>query len=480
MALRKPEQYVESLRDGREVYMKGKRIEDVTKEPALWPGITHIATEYRVYDMPEYRDLFVTYSDELKEDICRLWKIPRCADDLLKRSDAIAAVTMLNHGHLTVKKGIATDALNALTIAASEMRQHDSKSPYLERVLEFRRYLMKNDLVLCGCVTDVKGNRVLRPSEQEHPDYYVHIVERQKDGIIVKGAKAHISGAAYVNELVVVPTRFMPESDKDYAVGFAVPCNAKGLKFINRPESVHNPDDFPVSGRHLVSESIVIFDNVFIPWERVFLCGEWQASALSAQWFGNWHRFSALSYKRAEADVLLGAGLLAAEYNGIEKVSHIREDLFQLYNYAQVDYAFAKVAAHECQIVHGIACPNVVYTNLGKFYFATNYAKFIDHLLDICGGLVATAPSIADFRNPATAEYLNHYLGAAKGVSAEDRVRLFKLICDVAASGMGGWWPVTVIHGEGSMAAERLMAVRQIDAEHYKTLAKKAANIIKE
>lgn len=480
MGLRTSKEYRESLRDGREVYMMGEKVPDVTAHPTLRACIDHVGSEYDIYNSPDYHDLAVVRSPETGEEIHRLYKVPRSTDDLLKRSELIEVQCIINDGIVTASKAIGADALFALSIAAHEMDK-ELNTNYSPRVEEYRQYCEKNDLALAGCVTDVKGNRSLRPGKQAHPDYYVRVVDRNKDGIVVRGAKNHISFASYANEMVVVPTRFMTEEDKDYAVAFAVPCNAKGLKFINRPEVAHpdNPVDFPISSKHVIVESVVVFDDVFIPKERVFLDGEWQASALAAHWFGNWHRYTAVSYKGPEADILLGCALLIAQSNGVDEVAHIRDEIIELVCYADSIRAFRKAAAME-HVIRGpnIACPNPLYTNAGKYYFAANYGKAVERVLDIAGGLVATCPSGRDYDNPETRGYLEKYLGGKEGaLSTKDRMKVFKLIWELCATGMGGFWPVASLHAEGSLAAQRLAMYRELNAKYYTDLVKKSIGI---
>ncbi len=477
MALRTKAEYVESLRDGREVYMFGERVEDVTKHPVLKKGMDHIGIEFELAFKPEFKDLATVPSPDTGNLMYRLYKFCRNTDDLLKRSQLIRLATAQNDGVSTASKAIGTDGLNALYIAGWETDQALGTN-YSERIQKFRSFCQENDLSLAGAVTDVKGDRRLRPGQQGHPDYYVHVVDKNKDGIVVRGAKMHCSYASYVNWLIAVPCRFMTEEDKDYAVAFAVPVNAKGLKLFNSPIGVRDPNDYPISSQHPIVESMVVFDDVFIPWERVFMCGEWQQSALAANWFGMWHRFTGLSYKQADAQMIVGAACLAAEYNGVSDAPHIREELLEIMTYASAIEVFAKAAANDCVILpSGIACPNPMITNLGKYLFATGFGKAMEHLLEICGGAVVTTPGGKDYANPMIKPYMDKFLGGKKGIPAENRIKLLKFVKDFAASDFGGHWLVTTLHAEGSIAAQKITMLRQFDVEPCIERVKKTAGI---
>jgi len=262
MGLMTPEQFKESLKDGRVVYIYGKKVDDVTTDPALKVGVETAAIDYELAEKPEYRELAVVEDPDLDgEPVSRYYYTPRNADDLMKRHELMVEATRLGGGIIPFSHDIAADALNAINVTANMM----GKPEYVERAENFRKHLKKTDLSSAAAVTDVKGNRVLRPSspEQTHPDFYVHVVDKNKDGIVVKGAKAHITAAAYLNEIMVIPTRNMTEEDKDYAVAFAIPANTKGVKQICHPMRTKLSDtEFPVD--HPVrthTDSLIIFDG---------------------------------------------------------------------------------------------------------------------------------------------------------------------------------------------------------------------------
>jgi 4-hydroxybutyryl-CoA dehydratase/vinylacetyl-CoA-Delta-isomerase len=266
-------------------------------------------------------------------------------------------------GGLPFGKDIGTDCLNAAFVVAGQM----GKKQYQENAMNFLEHVRKHDLAMCGAVTCVKGDRSKEPSQQKHPDYYLHVVDRNKDGIVVKGAKIHITSAPVANEIIVVPTRQMRESEADYAVSFAIPANSKGIVFICRAgrgqwTSHEFHPDYPV--REL-TEAMIVFDNVFVPWERVFMRGEWQFSMLLAYTFATFHRFTAISYEVPSVEAM-------AEYNGLEKVGHVRDKLADIAGYVETLQALTNAAAKDPVMYGDIAVPNPLIANMAKLHFRAN------------------------------------------------------------------------------------------------------------
>jgi 4-hydroxybutyryl-CoA dehydratase/vinylacetyl-CoA-Delta-isomerase len=328
-------------------------------------------------------------------------------------------------------------------------------------------------------MTDVKGDRSLRPSKQQpHQDYYVRIVEERKDGIVVRGAKAHISEAPLSNEIIVLPCRAMREDDKDYAVSFAVPANAKGLTLISAEPEIKEPGNFfdnPISASIYLNDAMVIFDDVFIPNERVFMKGEWRFAGDIAYMFGNFHRLSAETYKAAELELVVGAAALMAEYNGVEKAPHIQDKLAWLVLYAEATEVMGRSACEHCvsESDSNLVYPNPMYANITKLFFADNWHQATKYLQDIAGGIVATAPSSKDYFNPEIHDMIDKYLGGKAGIPTEHRLRLIKLIRDLTSS----YEDVLTLHAEGSLAAQRLSIYALGDFGKYKAAAKRAARI---
>ncbi|MCP4124693.1 MAG: hypothetical protein GY751_23365, partial [Bacteroidetes bacterium] len=236
MGLITPEQYRESLNDGRIVYYKGEKVENVVTHPDLSACVDLMAIDYEMCEDPKYRDLAVMKDADGKE-ISRYYHKPQNSEDLLKAHELIVKATELGDGFIPLAHDIGADALNAIEITANSM----GNEQYMERIAKYRKVLQEEDLATCAAVTDVKGDRMLRPSdpEQAHPDFNVRVVERRDDGIIVRGAKVHITGAAYCNDIIAIPCHAMTEQDADYAVAFAIPANTKGVRQICRPFVSH-------------------------------------------------------------------------------------------------------------------------------------------------------------------------------------------------------------------------------------------------
>ena len=321
MALRTADEYRQSLRDGRRIYMLGEKVEDVTAHPLLKVTVETVAQDFVLTESedPEVRDLFVAEDDETGEPISRFFKTPKTVEDLERRSRMIGESIKITGG-LPFGKDVGTDCLNAVMVVAGQMGNEE----YKERAKNFLRYVRKNDSAMCGAVTDAKGDRAYPPSKQKHPDYYVRVVDKQKDGIVVKGCKLHITSGPVANEIIVTPTRQMREDESDYALSFAVPANAEGITMICRPgRGERSPYEFPQGAPvRTLSEAMVVFDNVFVPWERVFMCGEWQFSMMLAYTFASFHRFTAISYKIPIVEVMAGCGIVMAESEHMPQIVH--------------------------------------------------------------------------------------------------------------------------------------------------------------
>jgi len=477
MAIMTPEQYRESIRDSRVVYFNGERIEDVTRHPSLKVCVDMCATDYVLPQDPRHRDLFVTKNGE-GEDVSFVFVQAKTVEDLLRRRQIIQTCARTNFGFPGGAHFTGIDALNAFGVLSRRMDLQLGTS-YSERVEAYRKYLQKHDSALAVAMTDAKGDRTLRPSKQEpHKDYYLRIVDESSQGVTVRGAKSHISMAPCVNEMIVMPCRNMSEVDRDYAVAFALPIDTKGVSYIcSAREAVEegNYFDYPYSASINSAEAIVIFDDVFVPMERVFLKGEWQFSGPSAYMFANFHRLSADAYKYPELELLVGTAALMAEYNGLERTSHIMDKLSWLAMYAEGIEALGLAACQNPVAEPGtdLVYPHPMYSNIAKFHFADNYHQARKHLADITGGIIATVPSGKDFLNPETQHMLDKYLGGKAGIPAEHRMRAIHLAKDLCAA----WHAGATLHGEGSLAAQRVSIFALADFEKYKTAARRAARI---
>ena len=477
MAIRTPQQYIESLKDDRVVYFLGERVKDVTQHPLLRITIAWMATDYVIEQDPRYQPL-VTEKNEEGELVPFYFTPLRSANDLLRLRDVVRLSSRVCFSTASGAKFTGKDGLNALTVVTPRIDKKFGTN-YAERVAGYRKYLQKTDPTVALGMTDVKGDRSLRPSKQQpHQDYYVRIVDEGSDGIVVRGAKAHISCSALANEIIVLPCRAMREEDKDYAVAFAVPANAKGITLIPSEPEITEPGnffDYPFSTSIYINDAMVIFDDVFIPNERVFMKREWPFAGDMAYMFANFHRLSAETYKAVQLELVAGLAALMAEYNGIERAPHVQDKLTWLTLYAEAVEILGRAACEHCvsEPDSDLVYPNPMSANIAKFFYADNWHQATKYVQDIAGGIVATAPSSKDFFNPETHDIIEKYLGGKDGIPTEHRLRLVKLIKDYFSS----YEDVATIHAEGSLAAQRLSIYALADFERYKAAAKRVARI---
>lgn len=478
MALRTAAQYKQSLRDGREVYYRGQRVADVTAHPVIGVAVDHAAIDFELAEDPATRDL-VTYADPATgQRYSALFKPPQSAQDLLDRTAIIEEATRRGRTLVTLVKEIGTDCLFGLRMVAHEI---DARlgTDYGPRVEAMYRHCRDNDLAMAVAQTDVKGDRGLGPSGQAHRDYYVRIVEQREDGIVVRGAKAHTSVTPNANELFVIPTRQLTEADAAYAVAFAIPVDTPGLRLVCSGYGAHRQSafDHPISVRHKMMETLTIFDDVFVPNDRIFLRGEWQFAGPLARTFVEFHRYTAISYKLPLVDLLCGAAHQIAEYNGIERASHVRDKLTWLITYAETLRALTEQAALKGSLhPAGLFVPNTLLVNMAKLHFAENLHRALGIVQDLAGGLLVTGPSEADVQHPELGPLVEHYLGG-KGVGGVERLRLLNLISDLTTADFGGYQAVLAVHAEGSIEAEKITILREYDAERTKAYARWAAGL---
>ena len=473
--MRSTKKYLESLVDGREVYYRGSRVRDITKHPYLSLATQHAAKLYQLQRDPNFEPSPMTLVDGRK--ISTFYKLCRTPQDLLTRSRLIEETTRAESGVFNIVQAIGSDAIMSLMIVSKALDAREPSKGYFQRVSRFHEYVAKNDLALAVGQTDVKGNRVLRPSDQADKDMYLHVVESNRKGIVVRGAKAHTTQAIVSDEVIVLPTRAMTEADKDYAVAFSVPTSTKGLKLVARPlveaESAKTPEEGMISAKNIEVESLTIFDNVFVPYERVFLLREWEAAGILANLFGLYHRFTALSYRQVIAETLLGAAKLMAEQNGTDGASHVREKLAHLIMYREQSRMAIRLAALDAVKDErtGIVYPNSLWANIGKLQSNTQFMSSVQNLVDIAGGLISTMPSPEDYARKDIGPLMRKYLAGNAKMSAEERMNLFRLIRELTGA-MGGVLGPAMIHAEGSIAASLIALSREYDFGASKALVR--------
>jgi 4-hydroxybutyryl-CoA dehydratase/vinylacetyl-CoA-Delta-isomerase len=367
-----------------------------------------------------------------------------------------------------------------MTLMTAAGKMNDVRSEYIDRMHAWIDDAQKRDIRVTQCITDAKGDRSRPPHLQDDPDAYTRVIERNKDGVVIRGAKLHITGASLGHELMTIPTKAMKGNEEDYAIACMVPVNSPGVKIVNTTYAPRHEDSraFPVSSKYHYPEGFVIFDDVFVPKERIFLDGETPYAAIFAHSLGLWERLGGLSGMADGADQLVGFAQLIAEANGLASVGHIKEKISEMIIHATVVRACYEAAiAHSETGVFGAAFPNELYTNAGKYTGAASYSLMVRHLHDIAGGAIVTAPSISDLENAEVGHLARKYMSTMDGVDGEYRTRLFHAIRDLTADSYGGWLQVTNIQAGGGLYAQRIVTRKHYDLDDAKHKALVAAGL---
>jgi 4-hydroxybutyryl-CoA dehydratase/vinylacetyl-CoA-Delta-isomerase len=458
------------------IYLNGEKIDDVTQHPQMKGPINARALCYALYNHPDFKDLLTV--EESGDRYLFLWNQPKTAEELIRRRDIY--ITCMRWG--AAMSGMGPDALAASGIVTAKMDK-ELGTNYTDAVEDYRQHLRDNDPAITGAITDVKGNRGLRPSAQvQHQDFYVRVVDRQKDGIVVRGAKMHISATPPANEIIVSPCRAHRELDKDYAVVFATPLNAEGIKLITSPAWYEETGkeaewNWPMSSRRAgISECMIVFDDVFVPWNRVFMCGEWQYSRDQAWLFGVFHRLFGTCHKVISTEQDAGAAALMAEYNGLDRYPHVQEKLAWLAMHATIVDVMARAGCEHPDVypnLGGLVAPNQMYTNIAKYMFADDQHETSKLISDITGGITSTVFTYKDWMNEEERPYIEKYLAGKEGIPTEHRLKAIRLVKDLVGHGHDA----TVIHAEGSLAAQKMMMYAAAPWDRYKAIAKRIAGI---
>lgn len=480
MALMTAEQYIQSMRKiKKRVYFMGERMTDIVDDPIARPALNSVAITYELCSHPEYKDLFTATLDS-GQKVNRCLTLFRSVEDLIKKYKMIKIVSY--HTGRGNARTVGLDALNAVGSVSYEMDQKLG-TEYHQRFLKYLRYIQEKDLLLSGAITDPKGDRSLRPHQQKDPDMYVHIVEKKSDGIVVRGAKVHMTAAIHAHEHIVAPCTSLQGEEKDYAVAFAVPGDAEGIiHFYGRQASDTRKmerDSFDIGNAfHGGNESLMVFDNVFVPWDRVFMCGETEWSIPMIHRFAGYHRNCYGASKSAIAEILIGAAALMAEYNGLSKNPIIRDKLTEMVHLAETLYACGLASCVEGHPTpSGIYNVNFMYTNVAKLNVGRFTYEIARLAQDIAGGLVATMPSSKDLANPEVGKYVEKYLRGVDGVPTEYRLRLMRLIENFCFGTGSVYFLSEALHGAGSPQGQKILIERQANFAQMKELAKKLAGI---
>ena len=475
MALKTSDEYVERLSRMRpNVYAHGKKIR--RDDPMLEIAINTLRVTFDSVNDPDLKDLIVTSSHLTGEEINRFTSLNLSIEDLYKQQEMKRVCCHRVGG--CAQRCMATDTLNAIGVVTKDI--DDAKATnYHDNFLEFVKYYQANDLVGSTSMTDPKGDRKARPSQQEDPDLYLRVVEKNSKGIVVRGAKSHITMGPYVDEHLVIPTRTFTKDEGDWAVSFAIPADTEGVKIISRIVTPRPRIELKAPyNQYGVADSVVVFENVFVPWERVFMCGEWEFAGRLALTFAGFHRHSYCGCKPAITDIILGATALVAEYNGVGNSPHIVDELTELMVIAEIVFASGIAAATRAtKSSSGIYTPEFLYSNTGRYMAGMNIYHEYDILNSIAGGLPSTIPPEEDWLNPETGPDLAKYIIRKPGVSAENLHRLFRFISDFSCSAMTGWSQYAGVHGGGSPIMEKIGIRSGYDLESKKNVAKYLAGI---
>jgi 4-hydroxybutyryl-CoA dehydratase/vinylacetyl-CoA-Delta-isomerase len=435
--------YRESLRRYRpKVWLEGSEVASVADEPRLAPGVNAVAL---TYDFARREDLAPLMR---AGSVNRMLAVPRSTDDLLNKLEAVRIVCQ--------QTGCAQRYLVGDAFSAIESATRDMAGEYHDRFQHYLAEVHAEDLAVGIAMTDGKGDRSLRPHAQANPDAYVRIAERRTEGIVLRGAKAIITGAPYMHHLLVMPCRNMTEQDADYAVCCAVPIDAPGLGIVTRAAGRPGEAAARFSGRYGQATGVAIFDDVLVPWERVFLAGEWQHSAAFTYTYATHHRHTCIAARAGFGDLLIGAGALMTEANGIEldAAPNLREAMIDLIKIVEGFYACGVAASvYGAPDVAGVAVPDPVFANIGKLLLATQIYDMHRLAHHVSGGLVVALPGPEEDHNPATAGRLSELLAGRSDIPYDRRIEAARLIEDLTASSQGGWYSVISLHGGGSPEA---------------------------
>ncbi len=476
MAIKTKEEYIESLRKMNPVvYMFGERITNVVDNPRLRAGIEATAATYEAANMAEYRHSMVTESPLIGEAVNRFTLPPASIEDLVAR---VKNNRMLGGRVGTCfQRCTGLDCMSALSIVTYNIDQKYG-TEYYARFLEFLKHVQKNDLTCNAGVTDVKGDRSLNPHEQPDKDMYLRVVERRHDGIVVRGAKAHQTGSLSSHEIIVLPTRALKKEDKDYAVAFAIPTDTRGLIHVVGRSTL---DMRELQGCDIGNTKYskycptVIFNDVFVPWERVFMCGETEFAGDLVMRFSAFHRQSHGGCKAGKIDCMIGAALTMMDYNGTAKLSHLRQKIIDMIHRAETLYGCSIAASYEGKRQpSGTYFIDPVLANASKIHEGKEMAEVGRLLVDIAGGYVCDLPSDRDLANPEIGPLVMKYMQGAAGVPVENRIKMLRLVEKLALESAD---TVSDIHGGGSAEAHRITIMRETDLEGKKKLSKRLAGI---
>lgn len=481
MTLKTTKEYHDSLRGMKKrIFMFGEEIEDYTEHPMIRPSLNAISMTYELSHQSEHEELLTVKSSLTGKTINRFTHLHQNTDDLVKKVKMLRLL-----GQCTAccfQRCVGMDSFNAVDIITAKMDKENG-TDCNKKFRKYLKHVQQEDLVVDGCMTDPKGNRSLSPSEQADPDLHVRVVDRDKAGITIRGAKVHQTGALNSHEILVMPTRAMKKADEAYSVVCAIPSDAEGIIYVYGRQASDTRKleggEIDVGNRNFGGhEAVIIFNNVSVPWENVFMCGEYQYAGELVETFAGYHRSSYGGCKVGVGDVLIGATRLIAKYHGVEKASHIRDKIVEMVHLNETMYACGLATSTEgIKTSSGTYVIDMMLANICKLN-VTRYPYEIARLAqDIAGGLLVTLPSEKDFENPEVGPLLKKYLIGSDTYPTEWRQRILRLIENITI-GVGAVGYLTEsMHGAGSPMAQRIMLSRLANLEHKEELAKMIAGI---
>jgi 4-hydroxybutyryl-CoA dehydratase/vinylacetyl-CoA-Delta-isomerase len=451
--------YRESLRSRKpKVYVDGRLVASVADDPALRPGINALAFTYDFALRPELAPVALATQSRRNRVVSRMLHVNESAGDLLNK---LEAVRLLCQETGCAQRYLAHDALNALAQVTARIDDAKGSTEHRARFEAYLAHVQDNDLALGIAMTDAKGDRSRRPHQQAHPDSYVHVVERNAKGIVISGTKAIVTGAPYMHEFLVMPSRHMGPEDADFAVCCAVGVDVPGVTIVARPagrpgEKLEHGDAL-FSRKYGQSTAVVMFERVFVPWQRVFYAGDWEHSHVLTYSYATHHRHSCIAARAGFGDLLIGAGALMCEANGLDPglKSSLRDPMVELITITESFFACGVAASvyAESDPHSGSFMPEPVFSNIGKLLLATKIYDMQRLAHEVSGGLIVALPGPDEDHNPATAAKLSEVLQAAPDIPYDKRIQTARFIEDLTASYQGGWYSVISLHGGGSPAA---------------------------
>ena len=453
--------YRESLRRYKPtVYVDGQLIESVADAPQLRPGVNALGITYDFALDPKLAPVMTAVQTSRGKRVNRMLHLNESAGDLLNK---LEAVRILCQETGCAQRYLVNDAMNAIGQVSARIDDARGSTEHRARFAEYLEHVQDNDLALGIAMTDAKGDRSKRPHQQANIDTYVHVVEKNAKGIVISGAKAIVTGAPYMHELLVMPCRNMIREDEAFAVCCAVPIDAQGITIVSRPAG--RPGEKVEHGAALFSRKYgqatasILFDRVFVPWDRVFYAGEWEHSGSLTYDYATHHRHTCIGARAGFGDLLIGAGALMCEANGFDpgEKANLREPMVELIKITEGFYACGVAASvyGTKDPYSGTFMPEPVFANIGKLLLATQIYDMHRLAHEVSGGLIVALPGPDEDHNPATAATMAEVLRANPLVPYDKRIEVARFIEDLTASYQAGWYSIISLHGGGSPAAMR-------------------------